>query len=48
MADSGESGIELAMRLRPSLIFVDVQLGGMDGLAVTGAWRKRSQTPPSS
>lgn len=37
VADSGERGIELAVRNPPSVVFVDVQLGGMDGLAVTRA-----------
>jgi NtrC-family two-component system response regulator AlgB len=45
MAESGELGIELAMRMPPSLIFVDVQLGGMDGLAVT---RRLAQEVPSA
>lgn len=45
VAESGESGIELATRKPPSLIFVDVQLGGMDGLAVT---RTLAQEVPST
>lgn len=36
-ADSGESGIDLAVRMPPSVVVTDVQLGGMDGLAVTRA-----------
>jgi NtrC-family two-component system response regulator AlgB len=36
-ADSGERGIELAMRMPPSVVLADVQLGGMDGLEVTRA-----------
>ena len=34
-ASSGESGIEMAVRTPPSVVLADMQLGGMDGLAVT-------------
>jgi len=44
-ADSGESGIALALRTLPRLIFVDVQLGGLDGLAVT---RRLAQEVPGT
>ena len=37
VAESGEKGIELAVRNPPSVVFTDMQLGGMDGLAVTRA-----------
>ncbi len=45
VADSGESGIELATRLPPRLVLVDMQLGGMDGLQVT---RRLLQEVPSA
>jgi NtrC-family two-component system response regulator AlgB len=45
VADSGESGIELATRLPPRVVLVDVQLGGMDGLQVT---RRLAQEVPSA
>jgi CheY-like chemotaxis protein len=36
-ADSGPSGLELAARVRPDLILLDIQLPGMDGHAVARA-----------
>lgn len=45
VADSGESGIELAARLPPRVVLVDMQLGGMDGLQVT---RRLLQEVPSA
>jgi CheY-like chemotaxis protein len=33
-AESGPQGLELALKLRPDLILLDVQLPGMDGHAV--------------
>ena len=45
VADSGESGIELATRLPPRVVLVDMQLGGMDGLQVT---RRLLQEVPSA
>jgi CheY-like chemotaxis protein len=36
-AESGPLGIELARRVRPDLILLDIQLPGMDGYAVAGA-----------
>ena len=37
VAPSGESGIDMAVRTPPSVVLADMQLGGMDGLAVTRA-----------
>lgn len=34
-AGSGEEAIELAQRLNPDLVLMDVQMGGMNGLAAT-------------
>jgi len=45
VAPSGESGIEQAVRTPPSVALVDVQLGEMDGLAVT---RTLTQEVPST
>ncbi|MGA2280636.1 MAG: response regulator [Verrucomicrobiota bacterium] len=42
-ARNGPEGIELAGRIRPDLIILDIQLPGMDGYAVARALR---QTPP--
>lgn len=39
-AIDGPSGIELARRLTPDLILLDIQLPGMDGYAVARALRK--------
>lgn len=36
-AESGPLGIELAGKIRPSLILLDIQLPGMDGYAVARA-----------
>jgi two-component system, cell cycle response regulator DivK len=36
-AESGPQGLELAARIRPDLILLDVQLPGMDGHAVARA-----------
>jgi DNA-binding NarL/FixJ family response regulator len=33
-AEDGESAVELARRLRPEVVLLDVQLPGMDGFAV--------------
>ncbi|HYP69274.1 MAG TPA: response regulator [Variovorax sp.] len=33
-ARSGEEGLQLAMRQRPDLILLDIQLPGMDGIAM--------------
>ena len=39
-AAAGPQGVELAERLRPRIILLDIQLPGMDGYAVARALRK--------
>ncbi|HXU92439.1 MAG TPA: response regulator [Gallionella sp.] len=39
-ADTGEKAVELALREKPDLILMDIQLPGIDGLAATGRIRK--------
>lgn len=39
-AQSGPEGIDLARRVRPALIILDIQLPGMDGYAVAQALRQ--------
>ena len=39
-AVSGQEGIEMAKKLRPTLILLDIQLPGMDGHAVAAAIRE--------
>jgi two-component system, cell cycle response regulator DivK len=39
-AESGALGLDLAARVRPDLILLDIQLPGMDGHAVAGALKK--------
>jgi NtrC-family two-component system response regulator AlgB len=46
VASDGEAGVELAMRSPPSLVITDVQLGGMDGLAVTRALTQEVPNTP--
>ena len=41
-AVSGPLGLELAAKIRPDLILLDIQLPGMDGYAVARALEKRS------
>lgn len=45
-AESGEEGLALAEERRPDLIFLDIWLPGMDGLAVLDALRDSGQTVP--
>ncbi len=45
VADSGESGIELAQRAPPRVVLCDLQLGGIDGLEVT---RRLQQEVPTT
>lgn len=42
-AESGPLGIELAAKLRPDLILLDIQLPGMDGHAVARALKSDPQ-----
>lgn len=46
VASDGEAGVEMAMRSPPSLVLTDVQLGGMDGLAVTRALAQEVPNTP--
>jgi two-component system, cell cycle response regulator DivK len=41
-ARSGPEGIELAVRIQPDLIILDIQLPGMDGYAVAQALRQQT------
>ena len=34
-ADSGEAGVELALRVRPDVVLMDVQMPGLDGVEAT-------------
>ncbi len=43
-AGTGELGIEIALSERPDLIFLDINLPGMDGVAVVRELRSREQT----
>lgn len=40
----GESALELYSRVRPDLVLMDVEMGGMDGIAATRALRKSDPT----
>ena len=42
-AESGPQGLELAAKIRPDLILLDIQLPGMDGHAVAGALKSDPQ-----
>lgn len=45
-AASGEEALDVAARLRPDVVFLDVQMPGQDGFAVAGAllaWPQRPQ-----
>ena len=41
-ARSGEEGLQLAMRQRPDLILLDIQLPGMDGIAMLQRIREQA------
>jgi len=43
-AEDGEVGLRLATDLRPALILTDLQMPGMDGLAMTRALKAREDT----
>jgi two-component system cell cycle response regulator DivK len=43
-ADSGEAGLALASERQPDLILMDVQMPGMDGLAVTRLLKNSPRT----
>lgn len=44
-AKDGESGLELAGKIRPDLVLLDIGLPGMDGLEVLKALRARGRVP---
>ena len=46
VASDGEAGVELARRSPPGLVITDVQLGGIDGLAVTRALTQEVPSTP--
>jgi two-component system cell cycle response regulator DivK len=43
-ADNGEAGLELATERQPDLILMDVQMPGLDGLAVTRLLKNSPRT----
>ncbi len=43
-AGDGPAGIELARRIRPALILLDIQLPGMDGYTVAGELKAIPET----
>jgi CheY-like chemotaxis protein len=45
-AVDGREGVELAVRERPALILLDIQLPGMDGYAVARELRRRGLETP--
>lgn len=45
-AETGPLGLELAGRLNPDLILLDIQLPGMDGYAVARALKSDPRTQP--
>lgn len=45
-ARDGESGLELALQLRPDVLCLDIELPGMDGLAVLKTLRARNMSLP--
>jgi len=47
-ASSGDEAVELAGKLAPDILLMDINMPGMDGIATTNASRRPSQPPPSS
>ncbi|MCW2473966.1 MULTISPECIES: response regulator [unclassified Symbiopectobacterium] len=45
LASDGLSGLELALRLKPDLILLDVMLPGMTGTEILAAVRRKNDTP---
>lgn len=46
-APDGSEGLRCACQLRPSLVITDLQMPGLDGLALTRALRRALTRPPS-